>query len=187
MLGALVQFAEEVEQGSLVGYLKDDCDCSGVRRAGLTGGVAAHGQRGPNGEIGAQDDVVAWCGWCRSRNAMRVNRWRSCCQHRPLNDRVNSRACYDTGMSSPNWIVEGPLVYALGEDGTNRIWAHVHVDRREATEEEEEACAAARTFAASGELLAALEELCVAVEGITNGDLVTRRARAAIRAAREKP
>jgi len=74
VLSALVQFAEEVEQGSLVGYLKDDCDCSGVRRAGLTGGVAAHGQRGPNGEIGAQDDVVVWCGWSHSRIAMRVNR-----------------------------------------------------------------------------------------------------------------
>jgi len=84
-------------------------------------------------------------------------------------------------MSSIKWQVSGPMVYMLGDDGLNRLTARVY-DCRGATYDE--ACAAAVTFASAHDMLEALEELCTAVEAVIVGDLVTAKARTAIKKAR---
>jgi hypothetical protein len=84
--------------------------------------------------------------------------------------------------TSGPWLREGRTVYTLSDRGVNHFYVRVEADPRTCSAEEAEANAA--VMAAAPDLVKALEELCIALESVTAGDLVTANARAALRKAR---
>jgi uncharacterized protein YjbI with pentapeptide repeats len=83
------------------------------------------------------------------------------------------------------WQVDGSLVFLLGEDGCNRLSATVsHYTNSGGTSEE--ACAVAQTFAASNDMLEALEKLVACIDETrgANAQEALVFARAAIKKAR---